>query len=131
MKRPLLGKPIPPEFPYVCGFCGVGNHRGTERLSASGTKQRACNHIYYVGRRLDEVECMFLTEARPRVAANADVAQTTVQPATRSASAPIQANTPTQATPPSRPNIQTQPTPAAQTNVPPVVINPDDDELPF
>lgn len=58
MKRPPLGKPIPPEFPYFCGFCGVGNHRGTEKLSASGAKQRACNHIYYVGRRLDEVECM-------------------------------------------------------------------------
>lgn len=57
-QRPTLGKPAPPEFPYVCGYCGVGNHKGTEHLSASGARQRACSHLYYVGRRLDEVECM-------------------------------------------------------------------------
>lgn len=74
---------------------------------------------------------MFLTEARPRVAANADVAQTTTQPATTSQSAPIQANTPAQATVPPRPPIQPQPAPASQTNVPPVIIDPDSDELPF
>lgn len=58
MKRPALGKPAPPEFPYVCGFCGVGNHRGTEKLSAKGTKQKACSHMYYIGRRMTPVECM-------------------------------------------------------------------------
>jgi hypothetical protein len=51
-------KVIPPEFPYVTGFCGVGNHAGTTNISTKGTKQTTCNHVYFIGRFRTRVECM-------------------------------------------------------------------------